>query len=332
MKKTLLSVIALAAFVAMPLVNATADTSYANTAVTLNPGTETVSATADAQAADVEYKLDSVTTGLKLDADDLNGKTDVKLTLTFNAKDTNVKVDGNAQTPKEDDHTVVITDYLTANEFKTAYLNGKSYVTRVHNITFTNERGENKVQKVTLMFKADGSVKLIKKSSAENVWDTTEAGKAIASKKQITVNVKTTNALLTSAVGSDTVKFYVDTNSTLTKSVLDNHVLDYLKEKGYKVVGYYTNELQGNDGDAKLAFKDVKVEDAVTVYMYVDKGTAVVEPEKEPEATEPGSSTTKPADKDKDSTPKTGNTDLMGFVPLMTLLSLVGIVTLKKTI
>ena len=183
------------------------------------------------------------------------------------------------------------------------------------------------------MFKADGSVKLVKKSSGE-AWSSTEASNAIKSKKLITVNVKTNNALLTSAVGSDTVTFYVDTNSNLTKSVLDNHVLDYLNEKGFKVVGYYTNVLQGNDGDAKLAFKDVKVEDAVTVYMYVDKGTAVVEPEKEP-AEEPGnqgSSTTKPADKDKDSTPKTGNTDLMGFVPLMTLLSLVGIVTLKKTI
>ncbi len=74
--------------------------------------------------------------------------------------------------------------------------------------------------------------------------------------------------------------------------------------------------------------KDFTITANTTISAYFEKtGSTATTP-----SGNQGSSTTKPADKDKDSTPKTGNTDLMGFVPLMTLLSLVGIVTLKKTI
>ncbi len=134
------------------------------------------------------------------------------------------------------------------------------------------------------------------------------------------------------ALHTVTVKNNVD-NGEVKLTVVNNKSLDDLADSvlnsvktksGYEFVRFYTTVNE----EKKDYETSTEVTTDVTIVAEFKKSSST--------ATTPsgnqGSSTTKPADKDKDSTPKTGNTDLMGFVPLMTLLSLVGIVTLKKTI
>ncbi len=123
---------------------------------------------------------------------------------------------------------------------------------------------------------------------------------------------------------------YVPFTETAPKLNKVSELDKYLTETGYLFRGVKeTTDFQTATTLVDLAATDLT--DGKKYVVVFEKDSNYVAPADKPEET-PGSSTTKPADKDKDSTPKTGNTDLMGFVPLMTLLSLVGIVTLKKTI
>ncbi len=120
---------------------------------------------------------------------------------------------------------------------------------------------------------------------------------------------------------------YVDGNETNKKvsEVVGNALNQYMNKAGYTFKGWFKNTGDAVVKTSYLNLAETPFEDMLKITAVYEKDPNYVAPAEKP-------STTKPADKDKDSTPKTGNTDLMGFVPLMTLLSLVGIVTLKKTI
>ncbi len=124
---------------------------------------------------------------------------------------------------------------------------------------------------------------------------------------------------------------YVDGNETTKKvsEVVGNALDQYMKKAGYTFKGWFSKTGDAVVKTSYLNLAETAFTDNLEITAVFEKDPNYVAPADKP-ADKP--SDTKPADKDKDSTPKTGNTDLMGFVPLMTLLSLVGIVTLKKTI
>ncbi len=128
-----------------------------------------------------------------------------------------------------------------------------------------------------------------------------------------------------------TVKNNVDDTKVVIRltsgAKLEQSQLDSIKSKAGYTFKYAYQTVDEEQKEIEN-LKNFTIEKDTVISAYFEKnGSATTTP-----SGNQGSSTTKPADKDKDSTPKTGNTDLMGFVPLMTLLSLVGIVTLKKTI
>ncbi len=118
-------------------------------------------------------------------------------------------------------------------------------------------------------------------------------------------------------------KTIADITDDLKKLMKDGYKIDYLEVDGEKLASessYSTKELStGESTKIKMVLKKISTSSGST-------STTTPDPEPTPEPED-----NKPTDTNKDATPKTGNADLMGIASMMTLLSLVGIVKLKKS-
>ncbi len=207
--------------------------------------------------------------------------------------------------------------------------------------TATNDEKDSLPRTQTVTVTINPKNVTMKNEAGKDVWTDDSYQDAIKNTVEITVSFASKSNLVdtTKINSSNPVKFRVQKDSVLSKSVLDNAVAEYLTPFGY-TVEYYSSK---NNSTDEYNYTTKASEDT-EVYAYLVKGTMTVTPEEqdptqEPSEENPGDVVVAPetqgAQTDKNTedvkSPNTGD----NFATLVSMISASAaglFVTIKKTI
>ena len=250
--------------------------------------------------------LDDVSiTGFKYGAVLVNGgKLEVKnLHLGYNGTNSNNGIEIDKGAAATNNPTLIMNGTLTTDTNENVvHAAENGYLTE-----FTITNTSNTTNKVVV-----AGDKVVLTDAADNVISETKVP------EKATVNADTQNVVITLITNEQTNKIVVDLGATITADLLKSHIK---LAENYTIDGFYT------DAQYTSEFDFSKTIDAdTTIYVRVSEvQTNVPEPNETPEQ-----NTIPEANEEKDETPKTGMQSYLGIAVLVVIISIVGIIFMKK--
>ena len=250
--------------------------------------------------------LDNVSiTGFKYGAVLVNGgKLEVKnLHLGYNGTNSNNGIEIDKGAAATNNPTLIMNGTLTTDTNENVvHAAENGYLTE-----FTITNTSNTTNKVVV-----AGDKVVLTDAADNVISETKVP------EKATVNADTQNVVITLITNEQTNKIVVDLGATITADLLKSHIK---LAENYTIDGFYT------DAQYTSEFDFSKTIDAdTTIYVRVSEvQTNVPEPNETPEQ-----NTIPEANEEKDETPKTGMQSYLGIAVLVVIISIVGIIFMKK--
>ena len=250
--------------------------------------------------------LDNVSiTGFKYGAVLVNGgKLEVKnLHLGYNGTNSNNGIEIDKGAAATNNPTLIMNGTLTTDTNENVvHAAENGYLTE-----FTITNTSNTTNKVVV-----AGDKVVLTDAADNVISETKVP------EKATVNADTQNVVITLITNEQTNKIVVDLGATITADLLKSHIK---LAENYTIDGFYT------DAQYTSEFDFSKTIDAdTTIYVKVSEvQTNVPEPNETPEQ-----NAIPEVNEEKDETPKTGMQSYLGIAVLVVIISIVGIIFMKK--
>ena len=248
--------------------------------------------------------LDNVSiTGFKYGAVLVNGgKLEVKnLHLGYNGTNSNNGIEIDKGAAATNNPTLIMNGTLTTDTNENVvHAAENGYLTE-----FTITNTSNTTNKVVV-----AGDKVVLTDAADNVISETKVP------EKATVNADTQNVVITLITNEQTNKIVVDLGATITADLLKSHIK---LAENYTIDGFYT------DAQYTSEFDFSKTIDAdTTIYVKVSEVQTNL-PNETPEQ-----NTTPEANEEKDETPKTGMPSYLGIAVLVAIISIAGIIFIKK--
>ena len=250
--------------------------------------------------------LDNVSiTGFKYGAVLVNGgKLEVKnLHLGYNGTNSNNGIEIDKGAAATNNPTLIMNGTLTTDTNENVvHAAENGYLTE-----FTITNTSNTTNKVVV-----AGDKVVLTDAADNVISETKVP------EKATVNADTQNVVITLIANEQTNKIVVDLGATITADLLKSHIK---LAENYTIDGFFT------DAQYTSEFDFSKTIDAdTTIYVRVSEvQTNVPEPNETPEQ-----NAIPEVNEEKDETPKTGMQSYLGIAVLVVIISIVGIIFMKK--
>ena len=248
--------------------------------------------------------LDNVSiTGFKYGAVLVNGgKLEVKnLHLGYNGTNSNNGIEIDKGSAATNNPTLIMNGTLTTDTNENVvHAAENGYLTE-----FTITNTSNTTNKVVV-----AGDKVVLTDAADNVISETKVP------EKATVNADTQNVVITLITNEQTNKIVVDLGATITADLLKSHIK---LAENYTIDGFFT------DAQYTSEFDFSKTIDAdTTIYVKVSEVQTNL-PNETPEQ-----NTTPEANEEKDETPKTGMPSYLGIAVLVAIISIAGIIFIKK--
>lgn len=248
--------------------------------------------------------LDNVSiTGFKYGAVLVNGgKLEVKnLHLGYNGTNSNNGIEIDKGSAATNNPTLIMNGTLTTDTNENVvHAAENGYLTE-----FTITNTSNTTNKVVV-----AGDKVVLTDAADNVISETKLP------EKATVNADTQNVVITLITNEQTNKIVVDLGATITADLLKSHIK---LAENYTIDGFFT------DAQYTSEFDFSKTIDAdTTIYVKVSEVQTNL-PNETPEQ-----NTTPEANEEKDETPKTGMPSYLGIAVLVAIISIAGIIFIKK--
>ena len=248
--------------------------------------------------------LDNVSiTGFKYGAVLVNGgKLEVKnLHLGYNGTNSNNGIEIDKGAAATNNPTLIMNGTLTTDTNENVvHAAENGYLTE-----FTITNTSNTTNKVVV-----AGDKVVLTDAADNVISETKVP------EKATVNADTQNVVITLIANEQTNKIVVDLGATITADLLKSHIK---LAENYTIDGFFT------DAQYTSEFDFSKTIDAdTTIYVKVSEVQTNL-PNETPEQ-----NTTPEANEEKDETPKTGMPSYLGIAVLVAIISIAGIIFIKK--
>lgn len=248
--------------------------------------------------------LDNVSiTGFKYGAVLVNGgKLEVKnLHLGYNGTNSNNGIEIDKGAAATNNPTLIMNGTLTTDTNENVvHAAENGYLTE-----FTITNTSNTTNKVVV-----AGDKVVLTDAADNVISETKVP------EKATVNADTQNVVITLITNEQTNKIVVDLGATITADLLKSHIK---LAENYTIDGFFT------DAQYTSEFDFSKTIDAdTTIYVKVSEVQTNL-PNETPEQ-----NTTPEANEEKDETPKTGMPSYLGIAVLVAIISIAGIIFIKK--